>query len=89
MQGNRKTITLDPDVERMLKSVIRERGVTFKEAVNDAIRAGLNGSTVKITSFRQQTFSLGVGQLRRWDKALEAAAALEDEELMRKMTPCK
>jgi hypothetical protein len=81
----RTTITLDPDVEQMLKNVIREQDVTFKEAVNDAIRAGLKGSTGKRPRFRQQTFSLGAGQAFRWDKALEMAAALEGEELIRKM----
>ncbi len=81
----RTTITLDPDVEQMLKNVLRERDVTFKEAVNDALRAGLKGATGKRPRFRQRTFSLGAGQPFRWDKALEMASALEDEELMRKM----
>jgi hypothetical protein len=81
----RTTITLDPDVEQMLKSVLRERDVTFKKAVNDALRAGLKGTTGKRTRFRQRTFSLGTGQPFGWDKALDMASALEDEELMRKM----
>lgn len=81
----RTTITLDPDVEQLLKDVLREREVTFKEAVNDAIRAGLNGSIGRPTRFRQRTFSLGAGQSFRWDKALEMASALEDEELIRKI----
>jgi hypothetical protein len=81
----RTTITLDPDVEQMLKNVLRGRDVTFKEAVNDALRAGLKGTTSKRTRFRQQTFSLGAGRPFRWDKALEMAAALEDEDLIRKM----
>jgi hypothetical protein len=83
----RTTITLDPDVERMLKDVIRERDITFKDAVNEAIRAGLKTSTQKRpTRFRQQTFALGTGEAFRWDKALSMAADLEDEELIRKMT---
>jgi hypothetical protein len=81
----RTTITLDPDVEQLLKDVLREREVTFKEAVNEAIRAGLKGSIGRPTRFRQRTFSLGPGQSFRWDKALEMASALEDEELIRKM----
>ena len=81
----RTTITLDPDVEQMLKSVVREREVTFKKAVNDALRAGLKGATGKRTRFRQRTFSLGTGQQFRWDKALDMASSLEDEELMLKM----
>jgi hypothetical protein len=33
----------------------------------------------------QKTYSLGAEQNFRWDKALAAAAALEDEELGRKI----
>lgn len=35
--------------------------------------------------FRQQTFSFGADPAMQWDKALEMAANLEDEELIRKM----
>ena len=81
----RTTITLDPDVEQLLKNVLRDRDVTFKEAVNEALRAGLKGTTGRRTRFRQRTFSLGTGKAFRWDKALEMASAIEDEEIVRKM----
>ena len=81
----RTTITLDPDVEQLLRDAMRERDASFKDAVNDAIRAGLKGSPGKRARFRQQTFSLGAERHFRWEKALEAAAVLEDEELTRKM----
>jgi Arc/MetJ family transcription regulator len=81
----RTTITLDPDVEQMLKNVLRERDVTFKEAVNEALRAGLKGSITKRSRFRQRSFALGAGKAFRWDKALEMASAIEDEELVRKL----
>ncbi|MFZ3368128.1 MAG: hypothetical protein WA239_13510, partial [Candidatus Sulfotelmatobacter sp.] len=32
----RNTVTLDPDVEKMLQNAIRERGVTFRQALSDA-----------------------------------------------------
>ncbi|MBV8632587.1 MAG: hypothetical protein JOZ83_16795 [Silvibacterium sp.] len=81
----RTTITLDPDVEQLLKNVLRERDVTFKEAVNEALRVGLRAAPRKRTRFRQRTFSLGAGKAFRWDKALDMAAALEDEEIVRKL----
>jgi hypothetical protein len=81
----RTTVTLDPDVEVMLRAVIREREVTFKDALNDALRAGLRGAVGARKVFCQKTVSLGAEQNFRWEKALETAAALEDEELMRKM----
>ena len=37
----RTTVTLDPDVERVLQTAMRERGISFKQALNDAVRAGL------------------------------------------------
>ena len=37
----RTTLTLDADVARTLKAAVRRRRVTFKEAVNHALRAGL------------------------------------------------
>ena len=36
--------------------------------------------------FVQKTYSLGAEQLFRWDKALAAADAIEDEELVRKLS---
>ena len=37
----RTTLTLDPDVARRLKSRMAEKGSSLKEAVNEALRAGL------------------------------------------------
>jgi len=83
----RTTVTLDPDVERVLQAAMRERGVPFKQALNDAIRAGLmrEGSHRK-RRFVQKTYSLGAEQQFRWDKALAASEAIEDEELSRRLT---
>lgn len=37
----RTTLTLDPDVASKLKRRVRTRKVTFKQVVNEALRAGL------------------------------------------------
>ena len=37
----RTTVTLDADTERLLREAMRERNVSFKAAINDAIRRGL------------------------------------------------
>jgi hypothetical protein len=37
----RTTLTLDDDVAAMLKKLMAQRGDSFKVAVNDALRAGL------------------------------------------------
>jgi hypothetical protein len=83
----RTTVTLDPDVERLIKDRMRERAISFKEALNEAARAGLRGKERKIPQkFSQKTFRMGEGQEFRWDKALAVADAIEDEELTRKLT---
>ena len=82
----RTTVTLDPDVERLLKDAMRERAISFKEALNEAARIGLRGKEPKrARKFVQKTFRMGENQEFRWDKALAAADAIEDEELNRKL----
>ena len=82
----RTTLTLDPDVAMLLREAVRAREVSFKQVVNDALRNGLSPRQRAPKPFRQRTASLGAEQHFNWDKALETAAALEDEELVRKMS---
>jgi hypothetical protein len=83
----RTTVTLDPDVQRLLQAAVRERGISFKQALNEAVRAGLAPAPPRRKrKFVQKTFSLGPEQNFRWDKALAAADAIEDEELLRKIS---
>jgi hypothetical protein len=83
----RTTVTLDPDVERLIRDSMRERGIAFKEALNEAARAGLLREKHRRTrGFVQKSFRLGEGQGFRWDKALALAEAMEDEELSRKLS---
>lgn len=41
----RTTLTLDADVARSLRAAVQRRGISFKEAVNNALRAGLGLET--------------------------------------------
>ena len=83
----RTTVTLDPDVERLLRTSMRERGISFKEALNEAARSGLlRGKQRAPRRFVQKSFRLGDGQGFRWDKALALAEAMEDEEIGRKLS---
>jgi len=82
----RTTVTLDPDVEKMLQNVVRERGGSFKQALNEAIRAGLTrGRQPRTARFFQKSYHLGPAPDFRWDKALAMADAIEDEEITRKL----
>lgn len=76
----RTTITLDPDVAVLIERVMTERNLTFKQAVNDALRAGLNADR---RTFSQRTVDLGEASVDL-DKALSVAAALEDQALVEK-----
>jgi hypothetical protein len=78
----RTTVTLDPDVEAKLKATMRERGVSFKAALNDAVRAGLDGPPPSARRFRMTTAPLGARI--NIDRALTIAGEMEDEELLRK-----
>ena len=80
----RTTVTLDPDVERLVKDAMRERGLSFKQALNEALRRGLAPQR-RPRRFAQRSFRMGESQEVRWDKALALAEAMEDEELSRKL----
>jgi hypothetical protein len=84
----RTTVTLDPDVEALVRRVMRERGLTFKQAVNEAIRAGLAPRSERPTT-GTRTFRMGFNPTIPLDKALRLAGELEDEELTRKLAARK
>ncbi len=81
-------MTLDPDVEVLLKTVMKERGVSFKEALNQAVRAGL-GTRVSSSSFRTPAARMGFNPAVPWDKALRLAGQAEDDELARRLATRK
>lgn len=77
----RTTVTLDADTEQLVRRRMEERGQTFKEAINDAIRAGARGDG---TPFRTETAAMGRSAVNL-DRALQVAADLEDDELLRRL----
>ncbi len=82
----RTTITLEPDADAIVRRLMRERRLTFKQAVNEAIRAAAPGATR--TPFRTPVHDLGVPALPL-DKAIRLAADLEDEALLHKLAARK
>ena len=78
----RTTVTLEPDTEAAIKRLMRERGLTFKQAVNEAIRAGT--AAPRRGRFQTPTFNMGP-PLVDLTKALRLAGELEDEEIIRKL----
>jgi hypothetical protein len=79
----RTTITLDPDARLLVERAMRERGLSFKEAVNQAIRAGLGERSAGPTSYTTPR-PLGPARLDL-TKALGLAAQLEDEALAHRL----
>jgi hypothetical protein len=75
----RTTVTLDPDVQALLKRAMRERGLTFKDAVNQAVRAGLTKPAEDVPPFKQRTMHLG-RPLVDLTKALALADELYDQD---------
>jgi len=84
MHDMRTTVTLDPDVRHLVERAMDERGLSFKDALNDAIRRGL-GPSPRRQRRSTRTFRMGIEPALPWDKALRMAADLEDEELVRRL----
>ena len=83
----RTTVTLDPDVQALLKRAMRERDTSFKQARNDGLRQGLQArAQTERKPFRQITFDM-VRPLVDLTKATALAGELEDLDRFAKLTP--
>ena len=70
----------------MRRTVTRERSISFKQALNDAVRTGLREAPGRRRCFVQRMCSMGWDPHFRWDKALALSDAIEDEESIRKLS---
>lgn len=79
----RTTITLDADTRGLIEKFMSERGLSFKESVNEAIRRGLAPAPTEshVTVPRH----LGTPRMDVV-KALALAADLEDEAIARRLS---
>lgn len=78
----RTTVTLDDDTLVVVRRLMRERNVSFKQALNEAIRRGAQQRPAP-TAFETQTADLGTPSINL-DRALQVAGELEDEDLIRR-----
>jgi plasmid stability protein len=84
----RTTLTIDDELARLLKQRAADSGRPFKAVVNEALRAGLEQS---LTTPARRPYQVEPAALGRtagnidFDKALQLAGQLEDEELARKL----
>jgi hypothetical protein len=77
----RTTLTLEPDVETLIRDTVYRSGKSFKQAVNDALRAGLAPAQLRAPQsapFVFPTYNAG-RPLVDLTKALALATELEDQ----------
>jgi hypothetical protein len=86
----RTTLRIDDDLLRALKERARQEDVSISRLLNDALRRGLSAppSPGRKKKFVQKTYNMGP-PLIDLTKANAIAAALEDEEIIRKMSQGK
>lgn len=78
----RTTVTLDDDTADLVAQRMRDHGVSFKQALNDSIRAGAPDPDRGVV--RTRTADLGTPAVAL-DRALQLAGDLEDDDLVRRM----
>lgn len=79
----RTTVTLDPDVEELIRRAMHRRRASFKRVVNDGLRLALR-DPVPPRRVETPAFDLGAPHANL-DRALALAGALEDEERQRRL----
>lgn len=77
----RTTITLTSEAEAAIQNMMRERAISFKEAVNTAILDGAP-APAQSTPFRTKTYNLGARV--PLDQATTLVGELDDIEFLRK-----
>lgn len=78
----RTTVTLDPDTDAIVRAIMRDQGMSFKAAINTAIRRGAAPAKQARVVVRTRTMGRPKVDL---DHALSVLGSLEDEETLRKM----
>ncbi|MGH3131193.1 MAG: hypothetical protein ACRDNX_10285, partial [Gaiellaceae bacterium] len=68
-----------------VQALARERGISFKQALNSTLRRGLSEGPEATHSYRLATCRMGLRQGIDLDQALALAAELEDAETIRKL----
>jgi predicted transcriptional regulator len=81
----RTTVTLDADVAMKLQLLARERGVSFKAALNDAVRAGIDGEARAARPYRVPSRRMSAKEGVDLDHTGRLLGEIEDAEILRKL----
>lgn len=84
MSSMRATVALDPDVDALIRRLMRERGVSFKVAINDVLRSALSAPSVAGDRYETPTYAMGEFLLDV-THANRVLADLQDEEFIRQL----
>jgi hypothetical protein len=87
MPSMRTTVRIDDELLQKLKEQARRENMSLTRLLDRTLRAGMQASRKPgrlRQRHREQTRAMGVPRIKL-DKALALAAALEDEEITRKM----
>ena len=82
----RTTVDINPDLLERVRKLADSEGVSFKEALNRVITRGLKVRTKgEGQAFEIPSYNLGLDRYMDVRKALQIAAELEDEDILRVM----
>ena len=84
----RTTLTIDDNIDKRLKAIAYKTGRSYKQVVNETLRAGLisPGVSEKVRPYKLKPAAMGkVSTQFNLDKALAIADELEDAEIANKL----
>jgi hypothetical protein len=83
----RTTLTIYDHLMAELKELAHRENLPLKQVIDRAIRSGLRASRAPSPPrrYRATTHAMGAPHVASFDRALEIAATLEDEQIARKL----
>jgi len=83
----RTTLNIDDETLERLREIAKRRRLPFKEVLGRTLRLGLERLDPRParSAYKATTFPMGYPPHLKLDKALDIAAALEDDETVRKL----
>lgn len=81
----RTTVAIEPDLRERVRALARERGVSFRQALNEVLRRGLDVGRGEPRPYVVPARPLRLRPGIDLDRAFGLAAQLEDDEIVRKL----